>query len=104
MEDIPQPKRCTERARKTLPKGLEIKPSRIHGNGVFARKRWRERTRFGPYQGTRIRDEEEVEDPSYTFTVGESTVIFEFSLKSFTNNNEFKDKIFCKKKIPEPLT
>ena len=65
VEDVWQRKKCEDRARKTLPKGLEIKPSRIHGDGVFARKRWRIRTRFGPYQGNRIRDEEEVEDLSY---------------------------------------
>ena len=71
VEDVWQKKRCEDRARKTLPRGLEIKPSRIHGDGVFARKRWRTRTRFGPYQGNRIHDEEEVKDPSYVFKVSE---------------------------------
>ena len=83
VEDRWLPKKCVDRARNTLPKGLEIKPSRIHGDGVFARKRWRIRTRFGPYQGNRIRDEDEVKDPSYVFTVNE----FTFYTKHFSPGN-----------------
>ena len=69
IEDVPIPEGCEGRARRTLPNGLEVKPSPIEGVGVFAKKKWKRRTRFGPYQGTLIKDEDSVDDLTYVFTV-----------------------------------
>ncbi|XP_056636971.1 histone-lysine N-methyltransferase PRDM9-like [Diorhabda sublineata] len=52
LKDNPVPMGVEMRAIKTVPKGiLEVRPSKIHGLGVFALKIVQKGIRMGPYQG-----------------------------------------------------
>lgn len=53
LESVPIANGIEHRAMKTVPKGiLEIKPSSIHGVGVFALKEIHKGVRMGPYEGS----------------------------------------------------
>ncbi|XP_018570320.1 histone-lysine N-methyltransferase PRDM9-like, partial [Anoplophora glabripennis] len=50
--DFPVPLGTEDRAKKTAPKGvLEVRPSKVHGFGVFASRHVRKGIQMGPYQG-----------------------------------------------------
>ena len=71
IKDNPAEKGDPCYAKKTLPdKLLQIRKSRIHGLGVFAKSIVKARLRFGPYKGKSVELEEKEElDASYTFEV-----------------------------------
>ncbi|XP_060524340.1 histone-lysine N-methyltransferase PRDM9-like [Cylas formicarius] len=51
IEDVKVPMGVPDRARKTVPEALEIKPSPVHGLGVFATKTVPKGVQLGPYEG-----------------------------------------------------
>ncbi|XP_070174800.1 histone-lysine N-methyltransferase PRDM9-like [Littorina saxatilis] len=60
-----------KRAMKTLPPGLEVKVSGIPdaGLGVFATKFFPLRTRFGPYEGRRVKDPDIAHSSGYCWQI-----------------------------------
>ena len=60
-----------QRAVKTLPPGLAVRTSSIPnaGQGVFAKKAYPARTRFGPYEGKRLTDPKVAQASGYSWQV-----------------------------------
>ncbi|XP_062571950.1 histone-lysine N-methyltransferase PRDM9-like [Saccostrea cucullata] len=71
VTDTEQPLGNPDRAKKTLPNGLSVRQSNIFyaGQGVFADKFFRKRTRFGPYEGEITENRDEAQETGYAWQI-----------------------------------
>ena len=71
IRDKPVPKGTKDRAKKTLPDELKLRPSPIdsQGHGIFAKMTIPARVRFGPYEGEKISLDDSSKGSGYAFEV-----------------------------------